>query len=178
VRRLILSILVLVLICTSFVIGFNWVTSHLQMQSSYVSPTLIDISWVETVNNMIENYNPCSNTTDPGVFLAYCRLYLAENGTENLVYYGNPDTLGGYLTDLLRRINVQKMSSVTEEFLDNVLVNGKVAIIDYRLSVIPQSQKFYAGYFILEDNLNGGLVGSIVMRARQTDALSVWGISE
>lgn len=110
--------------------------------------------------------------------MAYCRLYLAENGTENLVYYGNPDTLGGYLTDLLRRINVQKMSSVTEEFLDNVLVNGKVAIIDYRLSVIPQSQKFYAGYFILEDNLNGGLVGSIVMRARQTDALSVWGISE
>jgi hypothetical protein len=114
VRRLILSILVLVLICTSFVIGFNWVTSHLQMQSSYVSPTLVDISWVETVNNMIENYNPYPNTTDPGVFLAYCRLYLAENGTENLVYYGNPDTLGGYLTDLLRRDTLDSVGKPSE----------------------------------------------------------------
>lgn len=180
-RRLLLSLLALVLVCISIVIGFSWV-GYLQLPCNFVSPTptVMDASWVSTVNGMIDDYTPCPDD-DPEVFMAYCRLYIAENGTQNLLYYGNPDALGNYLADIIDNLRLQKQADVSEEFLDKVLATNKVAIIDYRVSILRMmspSEKFYMGFFILEDNLNAGLCGTVIVREVETNGLGLWAVSK
>ncbi len=56
--------------------------------------------------------------TSPGVTLSYCNMYLAENGTEQLIYYGNGDELSSYLGNILNNATIQK--AVSQDFLESI----------------------------------------------------------
>lgn len=135
-----------------------------------------DISWVETVNNSLKDYEPYSNETqytNPDVTLSARNMYLVENGPEQLIYYGNGDTLSLYLGDLLKKANINK-GPISEDYLDRALENDKVVILTYRssiLHIIDSEAKYYAGYFILKDNLNDLLKGTIIARENITNNL-------
>jgi hypothetical protein len=45
-------------------------------------------------------------------------MYLAENGTEQLIYYGNGDELSTYLGNILNNATIQK--AVSQDFLESI----------------------------------------------------------
>ncbi len=150
----------------SITLGNSQLT-HLQGDTIFITVTnpQIDSSWVETVNNLLKTYETYPNQTqyaNPEVTLSACNMYLVENGSEQLIYYGNGDPLSVYLGELLKKTNIQK-NAVSEGYLDKVLANDRVIILNYRLSIlhmIDSDAKYYAGYFILEDNLSEDLDGN------------------
>ena len=158
-RKIALAVGVLVVLSFTFsFLGYYW---YLHSQ--------VDLSWIEPANNLLRNYKAYPNETqytNPEVTLSARNMYLVENGSEQLIYYGNGDTLSLYLGDLLKEANMQK-GPVSEDYLSKVLANDKVVTLRYRssiLHIIDSETKYYTGYFILEDNLNDSLKGTIIAR--------------
>jgi hypothetical protein len=62
---------------------------------------------------------PTGNDTDSGVALAYCRVYLYENGASHLIYVdlGDNITLGWCLNSLLNQANV-RLNSVQQDYFN------------------------------------------------------------
>jgi hypothetical protein len=153
------SIAIIALAISFAIVGYDYWSQHRQL----------DTSWVEEVNQMLQNVQPYPNgtkNTDPNVLMPYCRTYLFENGTSELIEFGNADKdylISTHLNSLLRKVDVH-LGAVSDEFLDKVFANGKVLMIDYRLSTMHfgGQQRFYRGYFILEDNLAEGTAGTII----------------
>jgi hypothetical protein len=135
----------------------------------------IDTSWIIDAKQLVQNYQPYTNNSNPEVTLSYCNMYMAENGAEQLIYYGNGDTLSTYLGDLLRNATVEK-GSTSEDYLARVLANDMVVVLTYRVSILGMQHpeaKYYQGYFILEDNLNEGLRGMVIAREMATNYLDL-----
>ena len=169
-KRILVVGLVVVIALSSFVVAYYWYKS-----------TQIDTSWIQTVNNSLPNYPPYSNQTESNIegTIEYCRVYLSENGTEQLIYYGNGGTLGQYLTNLLKDANI-RIGSISETKVTEVLGRDKVVTMAYRPSVLMfgGQQRFYEGYFVLEDNLNEGLSGKIITVEVGKQGYSLWAISK
>jgi uncharacterized protein (UPF0333 family) len=164
-RMVVLLSLLFIVVSLVAIVGYYWVSQSAK----------VDASWIATIDEMLENAKTYLNSNDPGVLMSYCRIYLYEGGTKHLVYYGNPNSFGSYLTGLLKQVNAQKQAIISREYLDNVTASNKVVMINYRTTLIPTSQKFYAGYFILEDNLNEELTGTIIIQ--QDNGYSLWAIT-
>jgi hypothetical protein len=69
--------------------------------------------------------------------------------------------------------------SLTSGFVSNVLANDKLAVIIYRDSTLEfgGQQRFYNGYFVLQDNLNQHIAGTIVT-LDVNGTYSLWAISK
>ena len=166
------AIAVVVLVLSSVLI-FNW-WYHSQA----------DTSWVDDVSQLLQKAHPIPNVTEqnsPNALFSYCRTYLYENGTSELVEYGNTDStnpISTYLNSLLLKANLQLQSngSVSTEFLDRVLAKDKVVAIVYRLSTLNygEQQRFYTSYFVLRDNLNEDLLGKFVLGKIGKQGYSLW----
>jgi hypothetical protein len=173
-KRILVIVLAVVMALSSFVVAYYWYKS-----------IQIDTSWVENVNQMVKEVTPYPNGySDPALLLSYCRVYLIENGTSELIQYDatSNQTLSTYLTNLLIKANLQLQpsGSISSDFLDRVLASDKVVATNYRLSTLQfgGQQRFYVGYFVLKDNLNEDLVGKIIVGEVQKQGYSLWAISK
>jgi hypothetical protein len=145
----------------------------------------IDTSWAENVNQMVKKATPYPNGYfDPALLLSYCRVYLIENGTSELIQYDatSNQTLSAYLTNLLIKANLQLQpsGSISSDFLGRILASDNVVAINYRLSTLQfgGQQRFSEGYFVLGDNLNEGLSGKIITVEVGKQGYSLWAISK
>lgn len=133
-------------------------------------PAEVDTSWISTVEQMIENakpYPPDNSSLSPPGYPEYLNVYLQENGTSRLIYYGTGSELSDYLDQLLESVNVEENHRVGELFLGKVMANDKVVELSYNqtmLSSTGSTKRFYQGYFVLQDNLGEGLTGAIFAR--------------
>jgi hypothetical protein len=172
-KRAVLTILLITVIALSgALIGYYWANLNNRQ---------IDTSWVAKAEGLLQGYQPYNNTQPNSldVTLAYCNMYLVENGTEQLIYYGNGDALSTYLGELLENATVQK-GTVNQDHLDRVLATDRAVILSYRISILAMSDptaKYYMGYFILEDDLNEGLEGTIIAREISSNGLSLLAVS-
>jgi hypothetical protein len=141
--------------------------------------TQIDISWVGEAKQLAQGYQPYTDDSAPEVTLSFCNMYKVENGTRQLIYYGNGDALSTYLGELLSNATVN-MGNISEDQLGKVLTNNAVLILTYRASILatqfPEA-KYYQGCFILEDKLNEGLQGTIIARGLITSDLALLGVT-
>ncbi len=166
-RRLIaiISLIAVSIILFAAIFTYYWVSQ----------PTQIDVSWISTVTQMLEDQKPYPivNGSDPKLSLSYCRIRLFDNGTVTLVRVGNLGTLGSYLESLLSQANIKKQATAD---LNSVLISGKVVWIQYRTTVIPISQQYTESYFILEDKTNQGLTGTFMVNIK--GSLHLWAIQK
>jgi hypothetical protein len=134
-----------------------------------IPPAEVDTSWISTVEQMIENAKPyppnnSSLISNP----EYLNVYLQENGTSQLIYYGTGSDLSDYLDQLLESVNLEKNHRVSEVYISNIMANDKVAVLQYNQTMLSSTaysnKRFYEGYFILQDNLDEGLTGAIFAR--------------
>lgn len=177
-KRVVLISILLVLICSSALIGYDWITgqTHLSPPAQNGSAITVDKSWVETVNNLLEEAKPYPEESGLSWTLAEYSVFLHENGTALLVTWASPnDTLGPYFESLLHRVSFCTDTLVNEKFVDLVLASNKVADFEYRH---PSSDFHFCGnfltaLFILEDNLSEGLQGTILVR-QLNDEEVVW----
>jgi len=177
-KRVVLISILLVLICASALIGYDWITSqtHLSPPVQNGSVIHVDKSWVETVDNLLEEAKPYPNESDLSWTLAKYNVFLHENGTAQLVTgaFLN-DTLGPYFESLLHQVSFCTDTLVNEEFVDSVLASNKVVDFEYRRpsSDFHFCRNFLTAIFILEDNLSEGLQGTILVR-QLNDGKAVW----
>ena len=166
-----IAVAVTVVVLLVLVLGLLWVGLN----------TRIDASWTAEVEVLVEGYQlypEGAERSNPDVTISACSMYLAENGTERLIYYGNGDALSGYLGGLLRNASM-RVGAVSEGYLDEVLANDKVVVLSYRITILGLDEpgaKYYMGYFILEDNLGRDLQGFIIAREIQTNNLQLLAI--
>jgi hypothetical protein len=83
-----------------------------------IPPAEVDTSWISTVEQMIENAKPyppnnSSQVSNP----EYLNVYLQENGTSQLIYYGTGSDLSDYLDQLLESVNLEKNHRVSEVYI-------------------------------------------------------------
>jgi hypothetical protein len=173
-KRILVIGLVVVIALSSFVAAYYWYRS-----------TRIDTSWVDNLSQMLLNTKPYPNGTDtgPNALLGYSRIYLYQNGSTQFIAYSEDGSQGNaltsYLNNLLNGANIQ-LKSVSENYLDNALSNDRVVFITYRYAVMQfgGQNRFYGGYFILEDKLNQGLTGRIITIDMNKHGYSLWAISQ
>lgn len=141
----------------------------------------IDTSWIATVEQMLEEAKPyplnssLSHPANPEML----NVYLTENGSERLIYYGNGSALSNYLYELKESVNYKNDSTVSEYYLGKVMAANKVISIHYNPEWAKQnypSQRFYDAYFVLEDNLEEDLTGAVFVRNAHENIghLSIW----
>lgn len=124
-----------------------------------------DTSWVDEVNDFIEELKPFPQEPIPTPLSMY-QFYLNENGSSQLIYHSSSKsddfvaTIRGILNRAHRIIN----SSRSEEFLDEVLESTKFMQVIFRLGDDFWTDKnVLSAYFILEDNSGKDLEGAVIM---------------
>ncbi len=147
----------------------------------------IDASWVTSLNQTVSNASPYPNdseTSNPNVLISYCRTYLYENGSSELLEFGDAynnatNPISTTLNSLLLKANLRLNISLTSGFVSSVLANDKLAAIIYRDSTLEfgGQQRFYSGYFVLQDNSNQNLAGTIIT-LDVNGTYSLWAISK
>ncbi len=136
----------------------------------------IDTSWVPTINGMLQSYSPITNASLDQVTISWYRLYSNENGTSQLIQYGNVlDALAQNLYDLTKKATIQLESSISFDFVKNITSSDKVVSLYFRES-LPGAPRNFENYFILDDVLNLGLAGKIIELRVPDQEYSVWAI--
>jgi hypothetical protein len=126
-------------------------------------------SWIAPVEQMLQEAKPyptnnsLSHPANPDVL----NIYLNENGTQQLVYYGEGDNFSRYLTSLMEQVNVDGTRKVGEVYLGKIMQADKVVSLNYNLTMLStekSTQKFYTAYFVINDTLKENLTGAIFVR--------------
>jgi len=147
------------------------------------SPTLIDLSlidssWIDTLNRLLEETEPYPypNVT-PGCEMV--RIYLHDNGTSQIVTLNDESQLHYYLRSLLLQVNVQINNSFTDGFAMRVLARDRLVELEYRLprNTTTLFQCLRGAFFILDDNLNEGTQGTILVQ-QGVGEWSLWAIAK
>jgi hypothetical protein len=143
----------------------------------------VDTSWIPSVVQYLEEAKPYPPDLEYPSRDAYM-VYLYDNGTSQFVVASNTDKIVSHLKSLLLQVNVRRNDSIPDEFFFRVRNSDKVVRLwhpfweDY-----PLWEKFQSAYFVLEDPLNEGLAGSIIIRQNIAgkyggDQLSIWAIAK
>lgn len=124
-----------------------------------------DISWIENVNELIEELKPFPEYDSIPYPRSFYLFHLYENGTGQLIWHGGTTDSVSYLKSLLNQVNYNINASITSEFKDKILISNKVLRFEFRFYEDFQSVKtVQIAYFVLNDNLNLGLKGTIIIR--------------
>jgi hypothetical protein len=142
----------------------------------------IDTSWIATVEQLLEEakpYPPNNSSLSHPANPEMLNVYLNQNGSEQLIYFGNGSALSNYLYELKESVNLQKDSTVSEYYLGEVMAANKVVSIHFNKAWAKQnypSLRFYDAYFVLENNSNENLSGAIFVRNAHVNIghLSLW----
>jgi len=142
-----------------------------------------DVSWTGEVKDWIgrENWIPDREY----IPLSYASFFLYENGEEQFFVLNSQKEFSSYMDALLGRFVTKTRSSISKESLDEILAMDKVLVYAHRFpesfGPLGLSGSFEVGYFILEDKLEEGLEGTIIMqdrRAGEYSHYSVWQITD
>ena len=172
-KKLLISIIIAIIVVSALTVGFS------------LNNKQKDESWVGSVTQTLGNYSLYPNGTEqsnPAILASYCRVYLYENGSSGLVEFGDLNsnqTLSVYLNNLLTKVN-SKLNPISADSLNRILTSDKVLEIIYRGATqqFGGQQKFQVGYFVLSDNLNEGLTGTVITQEVGSQSLSVWEIAK
>lgn len=142
-----------------------------------------DVSWIETVEDFIrKEWKP--NATYWG--LESDAFFLHENGKEEFfALLSSQREFISYMKGLTGKVDRQLDSSVSKEYVDEILASDKVLAFVHRF---PEGfghfglyGSFEVAYFILEDKTGKNLEGAIIMqdrRAGEYSHYSVWQITD
>jgi len=131
-----------------------------------------DVSWVGDVEDFIVEVRPSEPVESWGMGLFGYYFTLRDKGEAELLYHvtdkGNTnDSFVIYLENLICKSNNILNISVDEEFTEEIFQNNRVLTVNFltyfnETSELETSTFTYA-WFILEDNLNKNLKGTILL---------------
>jgi hypothetical protein len=121
----------------------------------------IDTSWVGKLDEYLNEAKPYPAPPDSWDFSDHF-VYLFEDGKSYLVEYSCGGTnLVAFLENLIDKAHAKIDVTINEGFLDRITAFDKAVSLTYRNQFI--SPKFDKAWFILQDNLNEGLNGTVVL---------------
>lgn len=138
----------------------------------------IDTSWVDKLDeylNEAQPYPPPPSDWD----LSDHFIYLYEAGHEHLVEYSGGGTkLVAFLEDLVDNANSEINTIVAEGLVNRITTSDKVVSLTYKYGLTSPSKRLDKVWFILQDNLNEGLSGTVVraQTINNKEELSIWAI--
>ncbi len=158
--------------------------------------TRANTSCWQSSNRCVMGYKPQPNgqqrspypngteTSNPNVLISYCRTYLYENGTSELLEFGDAynnatNPISTTLNSLLLKANLRFNISLTSGFVSSVLANDKSlqSSIGIQHCNSAGNRDSTVAILCLQDNLNQGLAGTIItLDVDQT--YSLWAISK
>ena len=128
-----------------------------------------DISWIDDVTVFIEELKPSEPIES--CYVSMYQFYLYENGNKQIIFCSSnkSDIFVDYVRGLLNKVNRIVNGSVTTNFLDEVLESNKVLEVFFRQgNDFSSVKKVISAYFILEDNTNKNLQGTIIIHSYVT----------
>lgn len=148
------------------------------LQPSNQNQNEIDTSWISELDEYLNEAQPYP--PPPGDWdLSSYYVYLFEDGKEYLVEYSGDETnLVTLLEDLIDKANSKIDATISEGFVNRITESDKVASLTYRFPSFAPSSQLKTAWFILQDNLNEGLTGAILLSQMidNKEELSVWAI--
>lgn len=144
-----------------------------ELTSRPETPPQIDNSWIPTVEQLLQDaqpYPPDNSSVNVADNPQDITIYLTENDSQQLIYYGSGNNFTTYLTGLMENVSYEKVARVSEVYLGEVMQNDKVVTLNYNIATViadHPNQRFYEAYFVLQDNQNMGLTGAIFVRSTQ-----------
>ena len=138
----------------------------------------IDTSWVGKLDEYLNGAKPYPAPPDSWDFSDHF-IYLFKGGKSYLVEYSCGGTnLVAFLENLTNKADAKIDVTINEGFLDRITASDKVVSITYRDQLISPSRQLGKVWFILQDNLNEGLNGTVVLSQtiNNKEELSIWAI--
>src|SRR4030043_918963 len=138
----------------------------------------IDTSWVGKLDEYLNEAKPYPAPPDSWDFSDHF-IYLFEDGKSYLVEYSCGGTnLVAFLENLTNKADAKIDVTINEGFLDRITASDKVVSITYRDQLISPSRQLGKVWFILQDNLNEGLNGTVVLSQtiNNKEELRIWAI--
>jgi hypothetical protein len=137
----------------------------------------IDTSWVGKLDEYLNEAKPYPAPPDSWDFSDHF-IHLFEDGKSYLVEYSCGGTnLVAFLENLADKADAEIDVTINEGFLDRITAFDKVVSLTYRNQLISPSGHGNV-WFILQDNLNEGLNGTVVLAQtiNNEEELSIWAI--
>ncbi len=130
-----------------------------------------DFSWIAEVESFIEDVKP-SEPIENWITVSGYRFSLIENGTQQILYhviddFKSNDEFVSYIRNLMYNINNIVDSSVDEVRFNEIIEQNKVLQVDFGTDTgetFWQTNVHTVAWFILEDNLNQNLEGTIFIK--------------
>ncbi len=131
-----------------------------------------DISWIDDVENFIEEVRPSEPIESWGMGFYGYYFTLSDNGEAELLYHvtdeGNTnDNFVLYMENLIYKANNVLNNSVDEEFIEEISQNTKFLTVNFGTyfgeTAEQETSIFTSAWFILEDNINKNLKGTIIL---------------
>ena len=138
----------------------------------------IDASWISKLDeylNEAQPYPPPPSDWD----LSDYYVHLFENGKEYWVEYSCDKTnLVTFLENVTDKADAEIDATIDTSFLNRITASDKVVSLTYRFHSILPSRHLSKAWFILQDNLNEGLTGTVVLSQtlNNEEELSIWAI--
>jgi hypothetical protein len=136
----------------------------------------IDTSWISELEEYLNEAQPYPPPPSDWDLSSYY-VYLFEDGKEYLVEYSGDETnLVTFLEDLIDKADVKIGATISEGFVNRITASDKVASLTYRFPSFAPSSQLKKAWFILQDNLNEGLTGTMVLAQtiNNKEELSAW----
>jgi hypothetical protein len=137
----------------------------------------IDTSWVGKLDEYLNEAKPYPAPPDSWDLSDHF-IHLFEDGKSYLVEYSCGGTnLVAFLENLADKADAEIDVTINEGFLDRITAFDKVVSLTYRNQFISPSGHGNV-WFILQDNLNEGLNGTVVLAQtiNNEEELSIWAI--
>jgi hypothetical protein len=137
----------------------------------------IDTSWVGKLDEYLNEAKPHPAPPDSWDLSDHF-IHLFEDGKSYLVEYSCGGTnLVAFLENLADKADAEIDVTINEGFLDRITAFDKVVSLTYRNQFISPSGHGNV-WFILQDNLNEGLNGTVVLAQtiNNEEELSIWAI--
>lgn len=136
-----------------------------------------DVSWMADVESFIEDVKP-SEPIEHWVSIDGARFSLIENGSNQILYHVHYDDKTGetddnfvtYMMGLVHKINSEVNNSVSNDLFNEILEQNKVLKVDFGTDsreIFWQVNAHTVAWFILEDNLNKNLEGTIIIKQQK-----------
>jgi hypothetical protein len=138
----------------------------------------IDTSWVGKLDEYLNEAKPYPTPPDSWDFNDHF-IYLFEDGKSYLVEYSCGGTnLVAFLKNLTDKADAKTDVTINEGFLDRITAFDKVVSLTYQNQFMSSSGPLGKVWFILQDNLNEGLNGTLILSQtiNNKEELSIWAI--
>ena len=140
-----------------------------------------DVSWISNVEDFIVEVRPPEPIESWGMGIYGYYFTLQDKGESELLYHvmdeGNTnDSFVRYLQNILCKTNNTFNSSVDEEFAEEIFLNNRLLQVysTSDLATFEQETTVNSAWFILKDNLNKNLKGTIlIQQTRPTGEIEI-----